>query len=758
MKQNTRMIQSLKKTKHLYLLLSLILLQQVSSKAQTTNKIDNLISKMTLEEKVGQMTNITIGTIATEIGDSLVIDKEKLRNVMLTNKVGSFQNVIGHAYSLQNWHKMLDQIQSINMKESRLKIPLLYAIDAVHGADYTLGSTIFPHNLGLAATRNTDLAKLGAQITAKEVRASGIRYNFSPVLDAGRQPLWPRLAETFGEDINLVTKMGLAEISGYEGNDLKSIDHVAACMKHFIGYSFPTSGKDRSSALIPDITLREFFLPSFAAAVKAGTHTVMINSAEVNGIPVHANKYLLTDVLRKELGFKGVVISDWEDVKKLAERHRVASSYKEAVFQSVDAGIDLCIVPSDLDFSKYLIELVQEKRIPIARVNESVKRVLQLKEDLGLFDHPFVEQEAIKNFGLPEYKTAALDAARESITLLKNKDNILPLTKDKKIFITGPGAKSLTTLNGAWTYSWQGTNPKFFSKNQLSILQAIQQKTNYTSYALGTEFKGGEDEIANAVKAAENADEIIVCLGEDAYAETPGNIEDLDLPDNQLALVMALSKLNKPIIAVFTEGRPRIIRKIEPLLSGIILAYWPGEMGANAISDVLFGDYNPSGKLPITYPKYPNSLVTYDHKYLDEVFESAAPQVYSEEFHPQFAFGFGLSYTTFDFSPISYSSDKLKANESITVKVTVTNSGKIAGKETVEMYSSDLIASITPSVKRLRDFTKIYLEPGQSKEVTFKLSAKDLAFVGKDLKWRTEAGDFNITIGNQIKKLVYSAQ
>jgi beta-glucosidase len=758
MKQNTRMIQSLKKTKHLYLLLSLILLQQVSSKAQTTNKIDNLISKMTLEEKVGQMTNITIGTIATEIGDSLVIDKEKLRNVMLTNKVGSFQNVIGHAYSLQNWHKMLDQIQSINMKESRLKIPLLYAIDAVHGADYTLGSTIFPHNLGLAATRNTDLAKLGAQITAKEVRASGIRYNFSPVLDAGRQPLWPRLAETFGEDINLVTKMGLAEISGYEGNDLKSIDHVAACMKHFIGYSFPTSGKDRSSALIPDITLREFFLPSFAAAVKAGTHTVMINSAEVNGIPVHANKYLLTDVLRKELGFKGVVISDWEDVKKLAERHRVASSYKEAVFQSVDAGIDLCIVPSDLDFSKYLIELVQEKRIPIARVNESVKRVLQLKEDLGLFDHPFVEQEAIKNFGLLEYKTAALDAARESITLLKNKDNILPLTKDKKIFITGPGAKSLTTLNGAWTYSWQGTNPKFFSKNQLSILQAIQQKTNYTSYALGTEFKGGEDEIANAVKAAENADEIIVCLGEDAYAETPGNIEDLDLPDNQLALVMALSKLNKPIIAVFTEGRPRIIRKIEPLLSGIILAYWPGEMGANAISDVLFGDYNPSGKLPITYPKYPNSLVTYDHKYLDEVFESAAPQVYSEEFHPQFAFGFGLSYTTFDFSPISFSSDKLKANESITVKVTVTNSGKIAGKETVEMYSSDLIASITPSVKRLRDFTKIYLEPGQSKEVTFKLSAKDLAFVGKDLKWRTEAGDFNITIGNQIKKLVYSAQ
>lgn len=750
------MTSFLKKAKHLSLLISFILLQQFTASAQSPSKIETLISKMTLEEKVGQMTNITIGMVATEVGDSLVIDKDKLRNVMLSHKVGSFQNVIGHAYSLQNWHNMLDEIQAINMKESRLKIPLLYAIDAVHGADYTLGSTIFPHNLGLAATRNTDLAKLGAQITAKEVRASGIRYNFSPVLDAGRQPLWPRLAETFGEDIHLVTKMGLAEIAGYEGNDLKSIDHVAACMKHFIGYSFPTSGKDRSSALIPDITLREFFLPSFAAAVKAGTRTVMVNSAEVNGIPVHANKYLLTDLLRKELGFKGVVISDWEDVKKLTERHRVATSYKEAVFQSVDAGIDLCIVPMDLDFSKYLIELVQEKRIPIARINESVKRVLQLKEDLGLFDNPYVEKNAIKNFGRPEYKNAALEAARESITLLKNDKSILPLAKDKKIFITGPGAKSLTTLNGAWTYSWQGTNPKFFSKNQLTIMQAIQQKAKNTSYALGTSFNGSDDEIANAVEAAKDADEIVVCLGEDAYAETPGNIEDLELPENQLKLVMELSKLNKPIIAVFTEGRPRIIRKIEPLLSGIILAYWPGEQGANAIADVLFGDYNPSGKLPITYPKYPNSLVTYDHKYLDEVFESASPQIYSEEFNPQFAFGFGLSYTTFTYSPISFSAATLKANGTIDVKVTVTNSGKIAGKESVEMYSSDLIASITPSVKRLRAFTKIYLEPGQSKEVTFKLSAKDLAFVGKNLKWITEPGDFDITIGNQKKRLVYS--
>jgi beta-glucosidase len=750
------MIPSLKKAKHLGLLFSFILLQQFNTNAQTSNKIESLISKMTLEEKVGQMTNITIGRVANETGNKINIDQDKLRDVMINHKVGSFQNVMSHAYALENWHEMLDNIQTMNMKESRLKIPILYAIDAVHGADYTLGSTIFPHNLGLAATRNTDLAKLGAQITAKEVRASGIRYNFSPVLDAGRQPLWPRLAETFGEDINLVKKMGLAEIEGYEGNDLKSINHVAACMKHFIGYSFPTSGKDRSSALIPDITLREFFLPSFAAAVKAGTRTVMVNSAEVNGIPVHANKYLLTDVLRKELGFKGVIISDWEDVKKLTERHRVATSYKEAVYQSVDAGIDLCIVPMDLDFSKYLIELVQEKRIPIARINESVRRVLQLKQDLGLFDNPYVEKEATKNFGRPEYQKVALDAARESMTLLKNKNNILPLGKGKKIFITGPGAKSLTTLNGAWTYSWQGTNPAYFSKDQLTILQAVQEKAKSVTYASGTEFKGNEEGIATAVAAAKDADQIIVCLGEDAYAETPGNIEDLELPENQLKLVQELSKLNKPIIAVFTEGRPRLIRKIEPLLSGIILAYWPGEQGANAIADVLFGDFNPSGKLPITYPRNPNSLVTYDHKYLDEVFESASPQIYSEEFNPQFAFGFGLSYTTFNYSPITFSLATLKGNRTIDVKVTVTNSGKMAGKESIEMYSSDLIASITPSVKRLRDFTKIYLLPGESKEVVFKLSAKDLAFINKDLKWITEPGDFNITIGNQKKKLVYT--
>lgn len=738
------------------LVLNLMLMLQINLTAQKNSEnIERLISKMTLAEKVGQMTNITIGMVAKENGISITIDEEKLRNVMIKNYVGSFQNVIDHAYTLDNWHTMLNSIQKINMEESRLKIPMLYAIDAVHGADYTLGSTLFPHNLGLAASRNIALAKQAAEITAKEVRASGIRYNFSPVLDAGRQALWPRLAETFGEDIYLVTQMGLAEIKGYEGNNLKDINHVAACMKHFIGYSYPQSGKDRSSALIPEITLREFFLPSFEAAVKAGTRTIMVNSGEVNGEPVHANKYLLTQVLRKELGFKGVVISDWEDIKKLNERHRVASSYKEAVFQAVDAGIDLCIVPMDLDFSKYLIELVKEKRISIERINASVRRVLQLKYDVGLFDQPFVEKEAIKNFGLSEYKSVALNAARESITLLKNDNNILPLSKDKKILVTGPGANSLTTLNGAWSYSWQGTKPEYFSKDEATILKAIQQKNTKVTYQQGTDFQLNDKGIANAVEAGKDADYIVVCLGEDAYAETPGNIEDMELPDIQQKLVVELSKLNKPIIAVFTEGRPRIIRKIEPLLNAIVLAYWPGSQGGNAIADVIFGDYNPSGKLPITYPKYPNFMLTYDHKYLDEVVEKVNPQRYGEEFNPQFEFGYGLSYTTFNYSDIKFSSDTLKGQGSLSMKVKVTNTGKVFGQEVIEIYSSDLIASITPSVKRLRKFEKVSLEPGQEKEIEFKLNAKDLAFIGKDLKWITEPGEFDIWIGKIKKRIVY---
>ncbi|MFZ4620238.1 MAG: glycoside hydrolase family 3 N-terminal domain-containing protein [Bacteroidota bacterium] len=739
----------------LFLLLSSAAL--VNLNAQTENKkIDDLIRQMTVEEKVGQMTNIAIGMVLTEKGNSNVLDREKLRSVMIEHHVGSFQNVVNHAYTLDQWHALIDTIQKINMEESRLKIPVLYAIDAVHGANYTIGSTIFPHNLGLAATRNLELAKVSAEVTAKEVRASGIRYNFSPVLDAGRHPLWPRMAETFGEDIFLVKQMGLSVIEGYEGKDLKDVRSVASCMKHYIGYSVPTSGKDRAPALIPEIMLREYFLPSFKAAVEKGAATVMVNSAEINGEPVHASKYLLTNVLRDELGFKGVVISDWEDVKKLMTRHHVASTYKEAVFQSVMAGIDLCIVPMDLDFSRNLVELVNEGRIPQSRIDASVRRILKMKLDVGLFDRPYVETEAAKNFGLQEYSKTAFDAASESITLLKNTNGLLPISKDKKILVVGPGAASLTTLYGAWSYTWQGTKDEYFNKDLPSIVQAIKARSKNVTYNKGTDFSANDVGIAKAVAIAKSADVIVVCLGEDSYAETPGNIEDLDLPEIQQRLVLSLSKTRKPIIAVLTEGRPRVIREIEPLCNSILLAYWPGSQGGNAIAGTIFGEVNPSGKLPVTYPRYSGSFSTYDHKYLEEAVEKVDPYEYSFGFNPQYEFGFGLSYTTFSMSEMTFSTDTVTRKSPITVKVTVKNTGTMAGKETIELFSADLVASVTPSVKRLRKFQKTpLLVPGESKTLEFILSSEDLAFVGKDLKMITEEGEFDIVIGKEKKRIYF---
>jgi beta-glucosidase len=564
--------------------------------------------------------------------------------------------------------------------------------------------------------------------------------------------LWPRFGETFGEDVYLVKTMGLASVQGYEGNSLKT-KGVAACMKHFVGYSVPASGKDRAPAYIPEIMLREYFLPSFQAAIDGGAHTLMVNSAEVNGTPVHASKFLLTDVLRTEMGFKGLIISDWEDVKKLVDRHRVAETHKEAVRMSVNAGIDMCIVPLDYSFYDDLIALVKEEKISMQRIDESVRRILELKYELGLFDNPYPEKEAAKLFGLPEYKKAALDAARESITLLKNEKNVLPLAKGKKILLVGPNSNSLSALNGAWSYTWQGAKEDYFSKNELTIANAIRKKTG-DGNVTEPDFKSTgwfSDQLAA------NADYIILCLGEGAYAETPGNIVDLEIPQIQKDLIRLFQKSGKPVIVILTEGRPRIIREIEPLAGAVLLAYWPGSQGGNAIADVLFGDYNPCGKLPFTYPKYSGDIVTYDHKLLDEAVEIAEPEYkFSYKSDPQWPFGFGLSYTTFEYSNLKLSADQLKGNDKLKVSVTVKNTGKLGGKETVELYSRDLYASITPSVKRLRNFKKIYLDAGTSQLVEFEISKDNLAFVNADLKWITEAGGFELMVGNLKAAFTYS--
>ncbi len=743
--------------KHLLIILALGALMYNTSctkKVEESSSIDieKIIAGMTLEEKVGQMTNLTLSTIADEVDSTVVVDTAKLNEVIVKRHIGSIQNVLTHAYTLDEWHAIIEPIQKLTLEKTRHKIPFLYCIDAVHGANYVYGATIFPHNIGMAATRSRSLVQACGEITAVQTRAAGIRYNFAPVLDVGRNQQWSRLGETFGEDTYLVTEMGLASIRGFEGGDVSNPLHVAACMKHFVGYSAPLNGKDRASANIPEIVLREHYLPSFRAAVHEGTHTLMVNSGEINGTPVHASKYLLTDVLRKELGFKGVVITDWQDVLKLHERHQVAESHKEAVFLTVDAGIDMCIVPFDFSFTDDLIALVKEGRISEERINESVRRILQLKKDLGLFEHPYLEQEASAAFHKPAYTQIALQTARESITLLKNEKGLLPLSANQNVLLTGPYATALSELHGAWSYSWQGNIEGLYPDSLKTIAEAFQkQNTSTTVFDLSLPTWS----LVALRQAAAKSDVIIICAGEAAYAETPGNIPDLAFDSAQVAAVKLLAQTGKPIVLVLLEGRPRIIREIEPYCTAILMAYWPGSQGAQAIYDVVYGIHNPSGKLPFTYPRYSGTLITYDHKLLDESVEIVKPYNYYYEFNPQYAFGHGLSYTTFAYSAIKLSTDTLVGSDTLKVSIAVTNIGNRAGQEVVELYTRDMFASITPCVKRLRRFDKINLLAGESKNVIFTITKDDLAFVNQELKTLTEKGAFEIMLGNQKVMLYY---
>ncbi len=706
------------------------------------SKIDQIISKMTLEEKVGQMTQITLAVISNGPVQNptmpQAIDPSKLQEAVLTYHIGSIINVVNHAYSRGHWYQLQKQIQDMAAR-SRLKIPILYGIDAIHGVNYTLGTTLFPQEIGMAATWNPAVMEKNASITAYETRASAIPWVFSPVLGLGRQPAWPRFYETLGEDVYLAKTMGTAIIKGYEGNDIASKYKVASCMKHYFGYSFPYTGKDRTPALIPEEYLREYFLPPFAAAVKAGAHTLMVNSSIVNGIPVHANHHFLTDILRNELHFKGIAVSDWADIKNLYETYHYASSEKEAVKMAVMAGVDMSMVPYDFSFEKYLIELVKEGQVPMWRINQAVKRILRVKEELGLFDHAYYPAKDYPDFASPASQKQNLKSAEESVTLLKNQNNVLPLPKKKvKVLVTGFAANSMETLNGGWSYTWQGTETNKFDRDKNTILKAIQEKIgkNNVLYSEGTQFNKPLNDL-QTLKMAQQADYIVLCLGELAYAETPGNIDDLYLPDNQAKFALELAKTGKPVILVLTEGRPRLISKFANQMKGIVMAYLPGNQGGNAIANILFGDVNPSGKLPMTYPKYPNSLETYDYSYA-ELKEHA--------YKPQFPFGFGLSYTTFAYSDLKLSTDTISGNQKITISVDVKNTGKIEGKEVVQLYIGDLYASIIPPVKRLRGFDKVDLQPGESRTVKFTIRKQDLSFINAKLKRVTEPGEFEVHI------------
>jgi len=705
-----------------------------------TRRVQDLLARLTLEEKVGQMTQLEIGMVTSGKDQDIQIDPAKLEMAVVKYGAGSILNVSSEALSVEKWRQIIGQIQQASQK-TRLKIPVIYGIDTIHGANYIKGSTLFPQEIGMAATWNPALMQRVTEIAAAETRAAGIPWTFSPVLDLGRQPLWPRFYETFGEDPYLSKVMGVAFVRGMEGNDILSPNHVATSLKHYMGYSFPLNGRDRTPAWIPENYLREYFLPAFAAAVKAGARTVMVNSAEINGTPGHINHHVLTDILRGELGFKGFVVSDWQDIQKLVSVWKVAPDEKEATRLAIMAGIDMSMVPQSYTFSDLLLQLVKEGKVPMSRIDEAVSRILLVKFDLGLFEDPMPAPSI--GFATSDSRQVALQAARESLTLLKNDSAVLPLAKDRKILVTGPAASSLIPLNNGWTYVWQGDNAGLYPKDRPTIAQAIEARAGKNvTYVAGVTFDK-EIDIPAAVNAARKADVAVVCVGESSYAETPGNITDLTLSEPQLRLAEALEATGKPVVLVLVEGRPRIIKRIADGAQGILLASNPGNEGGSAIADVLFGDYNPGGKLPFTYPRATNSYLTYDHK----VFETEETSFGNAAFGPQFEFGHGLSYTTFTYTNLQLSQKSVPLNAQLNVSVTVTNSGRRAGQEAVILYLRDEVASLAPPGQRVKRFAKISLEPGQSRTLSFTLGRDDFSFIGADNKPTLEPGDFRVMVG-----------
>jgi beta-glucosidase len=706
------------------------------------SRIDDLVRQMSVTEKVGQMTQLEIGMITDGQDANLVINPGKLRKAIVEYGVGSILNVKDTALTPAKWNELLSAIQQA-AAGTRLKIPVLYGIDTIHGANYVAGATLFPQPLGMAATWDPELMKETSQIAARETRAVGIPWNFSPVLDIGRQPLWPRLYETFGEDPHLASVMGAAAVRGYQGDDPAAPTAVAATLKHYVGYSFPTSGHDRTPALIPERTLREYFLPTFAAGVRAGALSVMVNSSEVNGIPGHVNKHLLTDVLRGELGFDGVVVSDWEDIKKLVSTHHTSATERDATRDAVLAGIDMSMVPSDYSFSDLLVPLVNEGAVPMPRIDEAVRRILTMKARVGLFASSTQPPAATANIGSRASRAVARRAAQESIVLEKNADALLPLRSGARVLVTGPTADSLPSLDNGWTITWQGNRPELYPRDRHTIRAALSARLgDRVTYVPGATFDKDQD-IAAARSAAAQADAVVLCLGELSYAETPGNIDDLSLPAAQLRLADAVISSGKPVILVMVEGRPRLVETIAERAAAILIALNPGLEGGDALADILLGDANPSGRLPLTYPRAPNALLTYDHK----AFEEQDTTFGLKAFHPQFEFGSGLSYTTFQYSDLGVSAETPTFDSGVGVSVVVRNTGARAGAEVVELFVADRVASITPPVKRLRRFVRVDLAPDEARTITFHLSRDDLSFIGADNKPIVEPGVFTVMVG-----------
>ena len=727
-------------------------------------EIDALLSRMSVEEKVGQMTQIDLNIIL-EGGYSNfdgTIDPDLLALAVNTYKVGSILNVTNQAYDLDTWHKLITQIQDAAMKNDN-KIPVIYGVDAIHGASYVRNSTLFPHNLNYGATRNNDLAYKTAKVTAMETRASGVRWNFDPVLDLGRNPLWPRFEETFGEDPVIAGEMGTAAVIGYEEDGLNSVTSVASSIKHFLGYSTPRSGRDRTPAHIPEVQLREYDLAPYYDAIKAGASSLMVNSGEVNGVPVHGNRYILTDILRGELGFEGVIVSDWEDVNRLHERHNVAATMKEGVRMAVMAGIDMSMTPHDFRFAELLKELYVEDAEVAAQVDASVRRILKLKFDVGLFDDAYPEPDAAMNFGRPEFKELALQVAHESITLAKNENATLPLKGPERVLLAGPCQDNKPSMHGSWSYVWQGNNPDLYPESTQTVKDALVARLGAERViALGSnQYNDASNYDVDAlISASSQVDHIVLCLGEDAYAESPGSIQDLNLDARQVALAKAAIHTGKPVTVVMFFGRPRLINAFAEDVDAMLLAYRPGSMGAQAVVDILYGDVNPSGRLPFTYPRQSGDIVLYDHKWTELNVENEVGQFTNHGYDPQYEFGHGLSYTTFEYSDFKADREVMSPDDTVNLEVTLTNSGDRSGVEVVELYSRQMYASVVPSMRRLRKYQRVELEPGESKTVQFEISKEDIDYVKYGdapgtFQWGVEDGEIRFMIagfGFEVQK------
>ena len=732
----------------------------IKSDPKIEAQVEQTLKKLTLEEKIGQMMELVTDLFgANDKNGVFYIDEHKTDSILSRYKIGSILNAPNTcAPTAKQWEKYISQIQKISMK--RIGIPCVFGLDQNHGSTYTQGGTLFPQNINVAATFNREIARRSAEATAYETRAVSVPWTYSPTVDLGRDARWPRIWENFGEDCYLSSEMGKAMVYGFQGEDPNNIDqyHIATSMKHFMGYGVPWTGKDRTPAYISPADLREKHFAPFLAGLQAGALTVMVNSASVNGMPMHANKDILTGWLKEETGWDGVLITDWADINNLYTREMVAKDKKDALRIAINAGIDMIMEPYSCDACGYLIELVKEGKIPMSRIDDACRRVLRMKYRLDLFKNPTQKLKNYPKFGGEEFAKLALEGATESMVLLKNKGNILPLQHGKKILLTGPNANQMRCLDGGWSYTWQGHRADEFAGKYNTIYEAFCNEYGKENVILnqgvtynekGKYWEENEPQILGAVAAAKDADVIVACIGENSYTETPGNLTDLWLSENQRNLVKALAQTGKPVILVLNEGRPRLIADIEPLAQGIIDILIPGNMGGDALVNLVSGKSNFSGKMPYTYPKEINSLANYDFKKSEEVGTMEGAYDYNAKITQQWGFGYGLSYTTYKYSNLKVSQSDFRHGDIIKVSVDVKNTGKVAGKESVLLFSSDLIASMVPDGRRLRAFDKVELQPGETKTMTFELKADDLAFVGWNGKWRLEEGDFKLMIADQ---------